>query len=496
MGLPELPTGQFTFSLQHNKKTTLQINLPEEGKMIITIPSLISAGIATAVVTGEITGTAVYLTAGDADVVTGDQIKTEGGLHILELGHMEPWAIAMICATVLIGMGTCGACCHRQGKSYVRDKEAKLRDRALGRAKELVHMKAHGAEKLLEDVQTYHDMHDEIVVQKMHQITPPRTTGGVYAERPCGNPQCSECRKPRHMVVGFSNAEQKATIMAGADTEVEDDKNWAAPIHPQAEWDDAESPSPAESSPPRSIAARTPLPPRSTPPPRSRSPSPPRSIATRTPLPPTVVDTPNNPFADEATNALFISPHLGNWDPIRDGNQVTQEDYNRHAERSIECMLEKQRRQNNRDMQNIPRDVARKNSAKQYARERFLARQEEQKQRRIFSDLQEQENKKKLRRPFDRRNYTSVPMGLPLTSEEWMRDSATWHEENEEKRIIDVVSDDDMMEAYYFEGKKLCRILKRRHRRTDETYEREDRDLAASLSRNAAAAAAATDAWE
>ncbi len=46
--------------------------------------------------TGEKTGTAVYLTAGDADFVTGDQIKTEGGLHILKLGHMEPWAIAMM----------------------------------------------------------------------------------------------------------------------------------------------------------------------------------------------------------------------------------------------------------------------------------------------------------------------------------------------------------------------------------------------------------------
>jgi hypothetical protein len=100
--------------------------------------------------------------------MTGDQIKT-GGLHILKLGHMEPWAIAMMCATLLIGMGTCGACCHRHGKSYDRDKEAKLRDRALDRAKELVHMKAHGAEKLLEDVQTYHDMHDEIVVQKMYK---------------------------------------------------------------------------------------------------------------------------------------------------------------------------------------------------------------------------------------------------------------------------------------------------------------------------------------
>jgi hypothetical protein len=179
MGLPQMLTGQFIFSLHPNINPILYMKLPEKN-MIVTIPSLIAAGIATAVVTGGITGTAVYLTAGDADVVTGYQIKTEGGLHILDLGHMKPWDIAMMCATLLIGMGTCGACCHKRGKSYVRDKEDKLRDRALGRAKELVHMGAQGADKLLEDVQTYHNMHNKIVVQKMHQITLPRT-GGRYA---------------------------------------------------------------------------------------------------------------------------------------------------------------------------------------------------------------------------------------------------------------------------------------------------------------------------
>jgi hypothetical protein len=172
----------------------MQINntfLIKQGKstMLITVPSLIAPGIATAVVTGGITGTDIYLTAGNADVVTGDQIKTEGGLHILELGHMEPWAKAMMCTTILIGMGTCGACCHNRGKSYVTAKEAKLRDRALERAKELVHMGAHEADKLIQDVQTYHDMHHKIVMQKMHQITRPRT-GGKYGERACGNPQC------------------------------------------------------------------------------------------------------------------------------------------------------------------------------------------------------------------------------------------------------------------------------------------------------------------
>jgi hypothetical protein len=142
MGLPN--SGQFIF-FRHKSSI-----------MIVTIPSLIAAGIATAVVTGGITGTAVYLPSGNADIVTGYQFKKEGGLHILELGHSEPWLIAMICATVLLGMGTCGACCHKRGKSYVTDKEAKLKDRAFGRAKELVHMGAHGADKLLKDVRTYH----------------------------------------------------------------------------------------------------------------------------------------------------------------------------------------------------------------------------------------------------------------------------------------------------------------------------------------------------
>jgi hypothetical protein len=40
-------------------------------------------------------------------------------------------------------------------------------------------MGAHGADKLLQDVQTYHNMNHKIVTQKMHQITPPRN-GGRY----------------------------------------------------------------------------------------------------------------------------------------------------------------------------------------------------------------------------------------------------------------------------------------------------------------------------
>jgi hypothetical protein len=168
--------GQFLFFSKKDNSNNREI-------MIVTIPSLIAAGIATAVVTGGITGTAVYLTSGNADVVTGDQFKTEGGLHILELGHPEPWVIPMICITILIRMGTCGACCHKQGKKNITNKEAKLRDRPLGRAKELVNMGAQGTDKLLQDVQTYHDMHHELVQMKMHQITPPRNGGAMGRSR-------------------------------------------------------------------------------------------------------------------------------------------------------------------------------------------------------------------------------------------------------------------------------------------------------------------------
>jgi hypothetical protein len=115
--------------------------------------------------------------------------------------------------------------------------------------------------------------------------------------------------------------------------------------------------------------------------------------------------------------------------------------------------------------------------------------------------LQKLGNKQKLRPPHI---LTSVPMGLPFTSEDWNKeDSDNWcrkHVPNwkEDRRIIDVVSDDDRMESYYHEGKKLYKVLQRRAKKTDATYEREDLDLAASLRRNAAAAAACTpaDTWE
>jgi hypothetical protein len=143
-----------------------------------------------------------------------------------------------------------------------------------------------------------------------------------------------------------------------------------------------------------------------------------------------------------------------------------------------------------------------KRKAKNYAKERLLARQSEQRSRQAFKMLQDPGNKQKLRCPHV---LTPVPMGLPLTladcnkedSDDWCRKHVpNWQSD---RRIINVVSNDDRMESYYHKGKKLYKVPQRRLKRTDATYDREDLDLAASLRRNAAAAAATCtpdDAWE
>jgi hypothetical protein len=127
--------------------------------------------------------------------------------------------------------------------------------------------------------------------------------------------------------------------------------------------------------------------------------------------------------------------------------------------------------------------------------------------------LQEPENKRKLRRPHSPVNtldaqlkrHTAVPMGLTLTSLDWAAlseyhrkaNAAKQREEQEEQqlkdekyqeeelRTIDVVSPhNDRVDEYYFEGTELFKV------KSNESYDKEDRDLAASLRRNAAATAA------
>jgi hypothetical protein len=89
-------------------------------------------------------------------------------------------------------------------------------------------------------------------------------------------------------------------------------------------------------------------------------------------------------------------------------------------------------------------------------------------------------------------------MGLPQTSRDWLAESEKNEEEtkrekneeyqyqSEEMRTIDVVSpENDRNEEYYFEGTELFQVKK-----SDASYDREDSNLAASLRRNAASAAA------
>jgi hypothetical protein len=164
-------------------------------------------------------------------------------------------------------------------------------------------MGAHGADKLLLDVQTYHDMHHEMVTQKMHQIMQPRI-GGKYGERPCGSPQCSECPKPRHIAVGFSNRRQEATILRGGrqtnEQQQEERSSLPAPSETNSRIEERSSSLTAtDSSLPRQIAALT---------------------------RPRVVAAPSKLFDNNKPADIFISPHIPriqNWDRNANSNRKT-----------------------------------------------------------------------------------------------------------------------------------------------------------------------------
>jgi hypothetical protein len=355
-----------------------------------------------------------------------------------------------------------------------------------------VHMGAHGADKLLQDVQTNHDMHHEIETQKIQQITPPRIRG-KYGKRPCGNPQCSECPKPRHIAVGFSNSRQEATILRGGKQtdEQQQEERSSSPAWSAANSgieEQSSSPTATDSSPPRQIEA---LP------------------------PPRVIAAPSKLFDNNKPADIFISPHIlriQKWDPIANGMlekpPVDNVDYTHMIPGGLDRLLKRQGEQNERAMQNILGQAGRK--VWQEAKEKLLAQQEEQRNRQAFHLLQDQGSKQKLRRP---NVHVPVLMGLPSTSAEWnKKDSDEWcrkHVPNwhSGRKIIDAngqhlvtkaSNDDDKMVSYSNkEGKQLYRVPQRRMK-SDETYAREDLDLAASLRCNAAATAAAASAhrWD
>jgi hypothetical protein len=322
-------------------------------------------------------------------------------------------------------------------------------------------MGAHGADKLLKDVQTYHDMHHEIVTQKKHQMTPPRIRG-KYGERPCKNPQCSECPKPRHISVSFSNSRQEATILRGSrqtnEQQLEERSSlptpsaansWSKYTDKQQIKEQILSPPAAASSPPRQIAALT---------------------------QPRVVAAPSKLFDNNKPANIFISPHIPRirkWDLIVNGMlekpPVDNVDYTHMIPGGLNRLLKRQGEQNERAMQNILGQAGRK--VRQEEKEKLLARQEEQKNRQAFRLLPGQENKQKLRRPHV---LVPVPMGLPSMSAEWNeKDSDEWcrkHVPNwhSGRKIIDAngqhlatksSNDDDKMISYANEeGKQLYRV--------------------------------------
>jgi hypothetical protein len=276
-------------------------------------------------------------------------------------------------------------------------------------------------------------MYEEIVLQKMHQVTPPRSDG-AFADKLCGNPQCRNCRQPRHNIVGFCSATQRAKIITNDDA----GGNFADPLlNKEADAERSEQSAERSEQSERASMLSSPM--------SSRTPSPPRNIAARTPSPPTVIEAQNDPFT---TNADPLHIHMMScqidFDAeaeealIHYGSAVTQEDRDAYTER---------RKNDKRVMKN---DYSRQHEQK-VLRERL----EEQRQRRVFSDLQQPDNKRKLRLPVNSqlRRYTPVPIGLPHTSEEWLSESDKWHKKNEEKRTIDVVSPKhDKTDEYYFEG--------------------------------------------
>jgi hypothetical protein len=141
--------------------------------------------------------------------------------------------------------------------------------------------------------------------------------------------------------------------------------------------------------------------------------------------------------------------------------------------------------------------------AEKQTQEELLARQGEQNDRKMFNLLPGQEKKLKLRRPHV---HILVPMGLPSTSSDWNENNSDewckkhvplWHSR---KKIIDAnghhlvtaaSNDDDKMTSYANEdGKQLYRVPQRQMK-SDDTYAREDLNLALSLLGNAAETAAA-----
>jgi hypothetical protein len=235
--------------------------------------------------------------------------------------------------------------------------------------------------------------------------------------------------------------------------------------------------------------------------------SPLRQIAALTP--PRVVTAPSKLFDNNKPAEIFISPHIPKprkWDPIANSKLDTPPvdivDFTHMIPRGLTRLLKRQGKQNDRAMYNLLGQAGRK--IRREEKEKLLARLEETRNRQAFRLLQGQENKQKLRRPHV---HVAVPMGLPSTSADWNeKDSVErcrthvpdWHSgrkiinANGQHLVTQTASNDyDKMTSYADEASNQLYRVPQRRIKSDDTYAREELDLAASLRCNAVATLAA-----
>jgi uncharacterized protein YnzC (UPF0291/DUF896 family) len=265
---------------------------------------------------------------------------------------------------------------------------------------------------------------------------------GKYGEKPCENPQCSECPKPRPLTVGYSSSSQKATVQRASPTD-----------------------RPTKRQLPNASGSPTDRPTNS---------SPQRQITSATPSPPKIVTAPSDLFNNNKPgNSIFISPPvaIAKWDPIKNSTIPTVKqpgwyiDCNDMIPGGLTNLLARQKKQNNRAMEKIK--PQRKLRRPYIAVPMGLPS--------TSADWNKKENE-----DWCRKHISNWCKGIQIidTKGHIIKNANN----NVDDNMIPYINKDD--------GKQLYKVPQRRMK-SDETYAREDLDLDRSLCRNAAAAAAA-----
>jgi hypothetical protein len=103
--------------------------------MLVTVPACIAILVGSVTVGAGIAGVAVYASAGDADTVTGNQYKKEGGFTVIDAGNISPGTIIMASAIFTASISLTCLLGHKCGFARHARNEEKRRDLALGHAK-------------------------------------------------------------------------------------------------------------------------------------------------------------------------------------------------------------------------------------------------------------------------------------------------------------------------------------------------------------------------